>query len=86
MAEYRWVEDGCGSCWVMCDREDCDLHVVRPGKAQCKCEFECPCGGEIAYHLEPDARWPGVSGWFCTNGGPFCEGGFDPELLKHEAQ
>lgn len=29
------VTDGFGSEWLKCDRNDCDLHVVRPGKAQC---------------------------------------------------
>lgn len=36
--ESRVVEDGHGGAWVKCDRADCDLHVVRPGKAQCSCE------------------------------------------------
>lgn len=68
----RVVEDGYGGCWDMCERENCDLHVVRPGKVQCTCEFECPCGGEIRYHLDPDPKWPGVWGWFCHIGGPWC--------------
>lgn len=32
------VSDGCGSEWVKCDRPNCDLQVVRPGKVQCSCE------------------------------------------------
>lgn len=24
--------------WSMCDRKDCGLHVVRPGKVQCWCD------------------------------------------------
>ena len=32
------VSDGCGSEWVKCNRPDCDLQVVRPGKVQCSCE------------------------------------------------
>lgn len=31
------VSDGFGSTWVKCS-PTCDLHVVRPGKAQCNCE------------------------------------------------
>ena len=30
------VEDGHGSTWVKCG-PGCDLHVVRPGEAQCSC-------------------------------------------------
>ena len=29
------VADGFGHVWTRCDRPDCDLEVVRPGKAQC---------------------------------------------------
>lgn len=33
------VEDGFGSAWEKCGLADCDLHVVRPGTAQCtRCE------------------------------------------------
>lgn len=32
------VDDGFGSVWPMCDRPDCDLHVVRPGVARCEDE------------------------------------------------
>lgn len=31
----RWIEDGCGNSWAKCDRPDCQLEVVRPGKVQC---------------------------------------------------
>jgi hypothetical protein len=33
------LEDGWGNLWVLCS-DECDLEVVRPGKAQCsgKCE------------------------------------------------
>lgn len=34
----RTIEDGFGSIWVMCDRDDCGLEVVRPGKCQCWCD------------------------------------------------
>lgn len=33
------VDDGFGTTWPMCDRPDCELHVVRPGVARCyRCE------------------------------------------------
>lgn len=35
--EGRIVKDGFGSEWLRCG-PGCDLHVVRPGKAQCNCE------------------------------------------------
>lgn len=37
--ESKEVTDGY-TTWVKCDRKDCDLHVVRPGKVQCHCEQE----------------------------------------------
>lgn len=38
---YRLLCDGHGSHWPMCDRPDCELHVVRPGVARCyRCEEE----------------------------------------------
>lgn len=36
----RTIEDGFGSCWELCDRQDCGLQVVRPGKAQCDCNYD----------------------------------------------
>lgn len=35
--EEREVDDGFGTIGIKCEREDCDLHVVRPGKFQCQC-------------------------------------------------
>ena len=35
-----FVEDGFGSSWNLCDKKDCGLHVVRPGKVQCWCDNE----------------------------------------------
>lgn len=29
------IDDGFGNRWAKCQLEDCDLQVVRPGKAQC---------------------------------------------------
>ena len=34
----RTVEDGFGGEWIMCERADCGLEVVRPGKVQCWCD------------------------------------------------
>jgi hypothetical protein len=33
---HSTVEDGFGSAWERCG-PGCDLHIVRPGKAQCSC-------------------------------------------------
>ena len=27
-----------GEEWDLCDRSDCDLEIVRPGKVQCRCD------------------------------------------------
>jgi hypothetical protein len=32
------VEDGFGGEWSLCDRINCGLEVVRPGKVQCWCD------------------------------------------------
>lgn len=37
----RSIDDGFGSVWPLCEREDCGLHVVRPGCAQCQ-RADCP--------------------------------------------
>lgn len=37
------VCDGFGGCWQRCNRPDCDLHVVRPGKVQCSYERDDAC-------------------------------------------
>lgn len=34
------IEDGFGSSWMKCDRKNCGLQVVRPGKTQCWCDEE----------------------------------------------
>lgn len=36
--EQETVEDGFGGIWKMCDRVNCGLQVVRPGKVQCWCD------------------------------------------------
>lgn len=35
----KTVTDGCCE-WLKCTRQDCGLHVVRPGKVQCFCDSE----------------------------------------------
>ena len=32
------LDDGFGNEWMLCDREPCDLEIVRPGKVQCWCD------------------------------------------------
>ena len=32
-----------GDEWDLCERPDCDLEIVRPGKVQCRCEDEDAC-------------------------------------------
>lgn len=66
------IEDGFGNTWSKCERENCGLHVVRPGKVQCDCEFECPtCDGRIEFHLDPIPAWPNIAGYFCPKCGPY---------------
>lgn len=37
----RTLDDGLGSAWEKCAREDCALEIVRPGKVQCdRCSYE----------------------------------------------
>lgn len=35
MSSNGFIDDGFGNRWARCDLADCDLAVVRPGKAQC---------------------------------------------------
>jgi hypothetical protein len=36
-----WIADGFGNTWKKCERENCGLEIVRPGKVQCVlCESE----------------------------------------------
>jgi len=37
-ADYEALDDGFGSTWRRCDRVNCGLQVVRPGKVQCWCD------------------------------------------------
>ena len=46
MAERRCEDDGFGNSMELCNRHDCGLQVVRPGKFQCVLE-EC-------YRLRPE--------------------------------
>ena len=34
------IEDGFGGRWVKCKARQCGLHVVRPGKVQCDCDYD----------------------------------------------
>ena len=34
----KFVTDDHGNFWQQCAHTECDLHVVRPGKAQCDAE------------------------------------------------
>lgn len=44
MTDPDIIEDGFGSSWQKCVRSDgCDLQVVRPGKVQCRGEFDAGC-------------------------------------------
>ena len=62
------IEDGFGSVWTKCERSDCALEVVRPGKCQCSvCDSLCgTCGGEITYHEMRN----GIEGYWCNT----CQG------------
>jgi hypothetical protein len=37
----EWLEDGFGSIWRKCNKEDCGKFVVRPGKVDCY-NGDCP--------------------------------------------
>jgi hypothetical protein len=43
----RLIGDGFGTHWYKCDREDCGLQVVRPGRA--KCAHGEPCADADAW-------------------------------------
>ena len=34
--EPRYIDDGFGTEWKLCDKPNCQLAVVRPGKAECQ--------------------------------------------------
>jgi hypothetical protein len=38
MTTIREIDDGFGGVWELCNRSNCGLEVVRPGKAQCWCD------------------------------------------------
>jgi hypothetical protein len=43
------ISDGCGNSWSRCKLgADCGLHVVRPGKAQCWCQYEAESRDRVA--------------------------------------
>lgn len=34
------LDDGFGNVWEKCERDDCCLEIVRPGKVQCdRCQY-----------------------------------------------
>jgi hypothetical protein len=35
------ITDGHGNWWERCERDDCDLHITRPGEADCHHD-QCP--------------------------------------------
>jgi hypothetical protein len=37
----RLMTDGHGNWWERCNRDDCDLHITRPGEADCHHD-DCP--------------------------------------------
>lgn len=37
-SDGRTVDDTFGNVWHLCDRANCGLEVVRPGKVQCWCD------------------------------------------------
>jgi len=58
------LDDGFGNCWEKCNKEDCGLEVVRPGKVQCWCDSLCKtCGNEIVCH--PATENSSISGYWC---------------------
>lgn len=34
------IDDGFGNVWELCDRPNCGLEIVRPGKTQCWCDYK----------------------------------------------
>ena len=72
-----WMDEDPGTC-TECGEP---FELVRPGKSQptCDCWRKCDhCGQKrVEYHGEPDPRWPNVSGYFCSDCGPFP----DPEVV-----
>ena len=56
--EPKIVDDGFGNTYQKCDRPNCSLEVVRPGKVQCDCDTE-----GLTYCASTEA---GLSGWLTT--------------------
>ena len=62
------IEDGFGNSWCKCEKPDCGLEIVRPGKVQCWCDWLCPtCGGEMQYFLQDDSPFEKLSGTLCVS-------------------
>lgn len=69
-----WAETEWEAEHTKCPDCGAKYEVVRPGKTQpsCDCEFICKkCGGRIEFHVTPLMKWPGCSGYFCANCGPY---------------
>ena len=67
MERRETIEDGFGGCWGKCEKPDCGLHVVRPGKVQCWCDWVCDtCGGEIKHYSEQESPFENMSGTMCV--------------------
>ena len=45
----RAIDDGFGNSWGLCERPDCGLEVVRPGKVQCWCDGKSRPSTDAAY-------------------------------------
>lgn len=67
-----YIDDGCGCIWQPCIRPDCDLHVVRPGKAECSGESDnvgCPRDtGELIDRLYGEVARLALAGDNLANG------------------
>lgn len=88
MPDDQLITDEFGNYWQRCG-PNCELEIVRPGKVQCNyCDTLCDfCGrNSVEFHLDPDSRWPGVAGWFCSNCGPFPLFVDDMDYLELEAR
>ena len=40
MSDDKTIDDGFGNAWKKCNAPRCGLHIVRPGKVQCDCDYD----------------------------------------------
>jgi len=59
------IEDGHGHSCTKCERSDCGLEYIKPGKTQCWCDNICECGNEIEYFGFEDSPFEKMSGSIC---------------------